>query len=642
MKYFIKKTLRILKTSFTLACQTLSFVFLILAYLLSKLFNFAKKFIPQKIASKLEKPFSKIWNFTLNKLDKNRTNSISRIDLIELSLQNLQVKRTRTLVTVGGISLGIAAIVLLVSLGFGLQNVVVSRVARLEEMKQAEVSPPSGGSLLINDESLSKFKNLSQVESALPLISVVGRVTYQEAISDMAVYGVTTDYLKQSAIKPVKGKIFENNNLSLKISKTDPKDFIDGKVAGLSTQSGEFSQRIQPVEFNLEPNTWLKIREKPSTNSKVLGYTQRVEGKLSGYQVWGDSYQYQNLKSSKWLESEFLTWQSIDSGYRPEKKDNQAQAQTKGYVAQINVQLAPLPQGQVLGESTQSEIDWIDLATESAQQEDKILTVDFNPDESYQAVVNQAVLKILDIPENQAIGKTFQVSFVAMGQSIGEDDKKAQSSPVDYEIVGVIPGDRTPLFYVPFVNLRQLGVVNYDQAKIVVSNQDNLPQTRQQLEAMGFITRSVTDTVRQIKGLFSTARTVLALLGMTALIVASLGMFNTLTVSLLERTREVGLMKALGMKSQEIKELFLTESMIMGLFGGLIGIFLGFVVGKILSLLVSILAIFKGVGFINLTIIPLGFMVLIVFLSLVVGVVTGLYPARRATKISALNALRYE
>ena len=159
---------------------------------------------------------------------------------------------------------------------------------------------------------------------------------------------------------------------------------------------------------------------------------------------------------------------------------------------------------------------------------------------------------------------------------------------------------------------------------------------------MGYVTRSVADTVDQINSLFATARTVLMLLGMVALSVAALGMFNTLTVSLLERTREVGLMKAMGMKSWEVQELFLTESMLMGFLGGLLGIIVGFITGKLVGMALSFFAIFKGVGYIDISYVPLSFVIVIIFLSLLVGIVTGIYPAKRATKISALNALRYE
>ena len=119
-------------------------------------------------------------------------------------------------------------------------------------------------------------------------------------------------------------------------------------------------------------------------------------------------------------------------------------------------------------------------------------------------------------------------------------------------------------------------------------------------------------------------------------------MFNTLTVSLLERIREIGLMKAMGMRSEEVRELFLTESMVMGFFGGISGLFFGFLAGKILGLVLSLVAVFKGVGFIDISYIPVSFVILIVVLSLMVGFLTGIYPSKRATQVSALNALRYE
>jgi len=148
--------------------------------------------------------------------------------------------------------------------------------------------------------------------------------------------------------------------------------------------------------------------------------------------------------------------------------------------------------------------------------------------------------------------------------------------------------------------------------------------------------------VKRIEKLFSSVRMVLAVFGLVALTVASLGMFNTLTVSLMERTREVGVMKAMGMKSNEVKELFLAEAMVMGLFGGVFGVLMGMVAGKFLSVLLSAIAVFKGVGWINISYVPMMFVTLVLVLSFIVGVVTGIYPAKRATRISALDALRYE
>ena len=240
------------------------------------------------------------------------------------------------------------------------------------------------------------------------------------------------------------------------------------------------------------------------------------------------------------------------------------------------------------------------------------------------------------------MGKTFEVTFVATGGLLNDDQKRLQSESVQYTIIGVTPDNRTPLFYVPFTDLREMGLENFSQIKIVAKNQDVLPAIRRQIEGLGFNTHSVVDTVDQINSLFASARMLLALLGLVALSVAALGMFNTLTVSLLERTREVGLLKSMGMKSYEVRDLFLAESMVMGSLGGVLGLLFGLGAGKILELILSAYALSKGAGFITIVDIPITFTLVIILLSFMVGIITGFYPARRATQISALNALRYE
>jgi putative ABC transport system permease protein len=135
---------------------------------------------------------------------------------------------------------------------------------------------------------------------------------------------------------------------------------------------------------------------------------------------------------------------------------------------------------------------------------------------------------------------------------------------------------------------------------------------------------------------------VILALGIVALSVAAMGMFNTLTVSLLERTHEVGLMKTMGMKSNEIENLFLVESVVMGMMGGIAGLIFGFAGGKLAGLVLTLLALRSGIGVVDIAYIPPDLIFYIVLLSLFVGFVTGIYPAQRAKYISALNALHYE
>jgi len=650
-----------------------TFVLLLMLYLTAKaiirLSNW--RYFPQVIKTRLQPSLSTFYTKATKLLDGKAAGSISRVDLIELSIRNMKAKKTRTIVTVGGMMIGIGAIVFLVSIGYGLQQLVITRVARLEEMKQADVTPQAGGKLKITDKTLSDFKDITAVEMSLPLIAVVGRVNYQNSVSDMAAYGVTTDYLKQSAIKPVQGRIFDSNELVSEVPQTT------GEVAGASTEKAVFGQKLQNVDFTINPSAWIRVRESPAISAKVLGYTKRVEGSSSGKEVWGGGYESDNdagkagetedgKSLGKWLKAPVLLWkeEKCDSQtqgdceggkYVVMRDEDNKQVQKEGYFAEINLSLAGVnvKQPQVLGVTTDATgsakttaelgVDWVEIASEAgiiAPPETK--TVELAGNAKRQAVVNRAMLKILGINEGEAVGKKFNVSFVVVGELLEESKEKIESAATEYTIVGVTPEEKTPVFYVPFIDLRSLGITNYSQVKLVVKDQAELAKARRQVEAMGYMTRSVADTVEQINSLFSTLRTVLILLGMVALSVAALGMFNTLTVSLLERTREVGLMKAMGMKSTEVHDLFLTESMIMGVFGGLGGLMFGIICGKILSLILTIFAVFKGVGFIDITYVPFSFVFLIILLSITVGIITGIYPAHRATKISALDALRYE
>jgi len=575
-------------------------------------------------------------------------------------------------------TIGIGAIVFLVSIGYGLQQLVVTRIARLDEIRQADVVPQAGGKVKITDKTLADIQQVPKVQSVLPVIAVVGRINYQSSISDVAVYGVTSDYLEQSAVKTVEGKVFDSNEISISFTPEE-------KVAGVSDEktiasSGDF---IRSVKISVEPGEWVRIRSVPDTTGKIVGYSRRQEAAIPAVEVWGEKYsQGGSLKSAlspegdpllPWIKANLPLWEKTscqveeegcEEGRYKKVVESGQQVFGQGYVAEINVQvladetstprvlgdeivideLAPVP--NVL--ASESAIidqgdDWVQIASEAGiVQAAPTQTVDLAATAKRQAVVNRAMLKVLGLKETEAVGKNISTSFVVVGDLLGSNQNKTESSPSEYTIVGVVPDDKSPVMYVPFTDLRGLGIVNYSQIKLAAVGGPDLDKIRRSVESMGFVTRSVADTVSQVNSLFATLRTVLALLGMVALAVASLGMFNTLTVSLLERTREVGLMKAMGMKSHEVKELFLTESMIMGFFGGTIGVGVGIVAGKLLGVFLSLFAVMKGVGFVDVSYVPPLFMIVVIMLSLIVGILTGIYPARRATKISALNALRYE
>jgi ABC-type antimicrobial peptide transport system permease subunit len=614
---------------------------------------------------------------------------MNAFNLIELGIRNIQHKKTRSIITIGGMAIGIGSIVFLLSLGYGVQKLVVNRVARLDELLQASVSSQPGSLVKINDAQLSKIKKFSGVSSILPLISVVGRVNYNNSVTDMAVYGVTTRYLSQSAEKPIRGRLFQSEELA---HASSAKDIKRGEVAGaLSTRlRGQIGDEIGTINYAIDPGAWVKVYENSSVGSKVLGLTKRTEGKNVATLVLGNSYKgsaygsvllYESdaedtINAGKWLRHKFGLWEEKDcdqtntdcdpSGkYRKLPDTSEESKQTFGYLPVVSVELfgnaIAKRNGEVLGvedERTTGLVDLVsvadikasgaallsltEIASESATVAATTKTVEVSASAWKLAVANRAMLSVLGLKEDEAVGKEFEVSFVASGELLDGGDLKVESVPSKYKIVGVVAQNSSPFFYVPFIDLRSLGINNYSQAKLIASSQSDLPKIRQMIEGLGFNTTSASDTVDQIDKLFYTVRLALVALGTIALCVAAMGMFNTLTVSLLERTHEVGLMKTMGMKSNEVEDLFIIESVFMGLAGGIVGILLGFAVGKAVSFVLTLLAIKGGAGVIDVSYIPSSLIFFIMMLSLVVGFATGVYPSQRAKRISALNALRYE
>jgi putative ABC transport system permease protein len=195
---------------------------------------------------------------------------------------------------------------------------------------------------------------------------------------------------------------------------------------------------------------------------------------------------------------------------------------------------------------------------------------------------------------------------------------------------------------VQYNSLSAQGITNFSSLKLKVDDRSNVDIVRKQLENIGLSTEYVGDTVSEIARVFSLFRVILGAFGLIALIVAALGTFNTLTVSLLERTKEVGLLKALGMGRKNVYRLFISEALLIGTAGGILGLGLGGAIGQGVNYILHILAVRAQADSVSLFITPWAFSVVIAFFSLVIGFVTGWYPAHRAVKLNPLDALRYE
>jgi ABC-type antimicrobial peptide transport system permease subunit len=262
--------------------------------------------------------------------------------------------------------------------------------------------------------------------------------------------------------------------------------------------------------------------------------------------------------------------------------------------------------------------------------------------------VSNDYAKLLNLDAQSLIGKKIDLEALVPTEYLDHAsagyDASAQVGlrKADYKIVGIVPDQKTPTVVMDVSGLKRLSVGSFSSSKVKVDNQTNVAVVRKQIENIGYSTEYVGDTVSQITQVFSIFRIVLGAFGLVALAVAAIGTFNTLTISLLERIREIGLLKALGMGNRDIYKLFLSESLFISLIGGVLGIIIGVGIGQIINSILSYMASQAHADNVTIFVTPLAFGIGTAVFSLLVGFLTGWYPARRAVKTDALDALRYE
>lgn len=260
--------------------------------------------------------------------------------------------------------------------------------------------------------------------------------------------------------------------------------------------------------------------------------------------------------------------------------------------------------------------------------------------ESKPIIVNMSALKSISLSDNpeQVIGK--QIDIVV---PLDKVSKKLGTYKGTFTIVGVIDSGSGAEIFVPTQVFKDIGVPNFTQLKVGANNVDNVTKIRTQIESLGFETRSPVDTLNEINKVFHILNIVLVGLGGIGMVIAILGMFNTLTISLLERTREIGLMVALGGRPIDMKRLFIYEALMLSIFGSLLGILGSIITGQAANLVLNVLASRRGVqeGFNVFSNTP--FLIISVLLFMViVGLIVVILPARRAQKINPIDALRRE
>ena len=162
------------------------------------------------------------------------------------------------------------------------------------------------------------------------------------------------------------------------------------------------------------------------------------------------------------------------------------------------------------------------------------------------------------------------------------------------------------------------------------------------IKTMGFGTFSLLDASRSLKLFFTIFDALLFIFGSLALAVATLGIINTLVMAILERRREIGILKALGAADRDVKQLFFVEAGVMGLFGGILGVGFGWFIGRALTWGTNIYLHRQNLPSAHVFSVPWWLVLLSILFSVGVSLAAGLYPATRAARLNPVEALRYE
>ncbi len=181
----------------------------------------------------------------------------------------------------------------------------------------------------------------------------------------------------------------------------------------------------------------------------------------------------------------------------------------------------------------------------------------------------------------------------------------------------------------------------YSRATVRVRHPNDLDAVTQAIEAMGYRARPLLSRLQGMKTFFVVLQVLLAAVGTVGLVIAALGIINTLLMSVVERYQEIGIYKALGASDGDLFVLFLTEAGVIGMLGGLGGLLLGGAVSWVLEAAANAYARAQGtLEPLRLFAFPFGLLAATVLFSAAVSVVAGVYPALRAARVDPIRALR--
>ena len=460
------------------------------------------------------------------------------LDLLRMSSSSLWKRKFRTVLTVLGVVIGTASIVVMISLGLGLNRATMEQIEQSGGLTTIQVMEGYGGSSggavsvmgystssdeqvnRLDDAIVESFKMLEHVDSVVPILQVSALGKYGPYEAYLNIQGMPSEALAQLNIQVGEGH--------------------------LPTESGE-------LEF------------------------------FYGNQVAADFYNPRTYEDPYYATGEYAVDFMKDTVFII--FDQQAY-----YASQYQSQ-SP---GEDSGTAVQPPKKYI-IPTAGVEKPN---------DENTWSSYGYRVLCDLD-----ALKTTLKRVF----------RNKA------------IPGQPTTSSGKPYKE------IYYSEVDVNVDDIDHVKEVQELIQSMGYQTYSNAEWVQSTQQQYANIQAMLGGIGAVSLLVAAIGITNTMMMSIYERTKEIGVMKVLGCDMRNIQAMFLIEAAYIGLIGGVVGLGLSYGISAIINKAVA-----ASGNMTNLSYIPFWLAGTSVIFAVIIGMVAGFFPSRRAMKLSPLAAIRNE
>ena len=462
-------------------------------------------------------------------------------DLAELALRNLRESLLRNSLTTVGISVGVASLVAMLSLGIGLQQMASRRLmksglfdtvvvtsrrdARGMSREDERSGPTPGESRILDEAARSQIENLPNVSEAYPDIRFATELRFEDKPHMSMISALPESAKSNDAFEGMQGSFFSSDTAPEAILQKSFAEELLGKTPHLGAPEPAVAEIAKPL----------------LGKELTMVYAQRAT--------------------------------STDPATSAPAASN--------------------PATEVVGAS---------YSVVSREQRLKIVGVaDLDP-ESMRGPTRAKVFLPLHLAESLHVMQPTDLREIARG------------------------GDQ-PV---------------YSSISVRVKNPSRVQEVEDAIKKMGFTTFSILDASRGLRQFFAVLYAFLGIFGSLALMVASIGIVNTLVMAILERRREIGIMKAVGASDGDVKKLFFAEAGAMGILGGIVGVVLGWAIGQVINVGTNVYLKRQSLPPEHFWAVPWWLVGAAIAFAFVVSLVSGLYPAGRAARLDPVQALRYE